>query len=926
EWEKTITRLGRWVDFKNDYKTMDTPFMESVWWVFKNLWDQGLIYQGSKVVPISTAFGSVLSNFEAGSNYQDVQDPALTVLFSLKKEWLGKPTFIAAWTTTPWTLPANVGLCVGAKIDYVLVLDKKTQKQIILAKDRLSAFEKKGDFEILETFLGDKLKGLSYHPLFSFFESLEAEGAFHIFNDDYVTTSDGTGVVHLAPAFGEDDHRVMRLNGLKTIPCPVDVFGKFTVDAPPYQNLYIKDADKEIIKYLKDGGVLFDHSTIVHSYPFCPRTDTPLIYRMIPSWFVKVEQMSEELLASNEQINWVPEHIKEGRFGHWLKGARDWAISRNRIWGTPLPIWENNITGKKICVGSVAELQKLSGIKLTDLHREYVDPLVFKIENEEGEYHRIPDILDCWFESGSMPYAQIHYPFENENVFKEGFPAEFIAEGLDQTRGWFYTLTVISTALFKKPAFKNVIVNGLVLAKDGKKMSKRLQNYTAPDALMELHGADALRLFLINSGLVRGEELRFTDDGVKEVVRRVLLPWYNAFNFFKTYAEVDGWNAKEHSISSSENILDQWLLSKLQSLTLKVTQEMESYRLYNVVPALINFIDDLTNWYIRLNRRRFWEGGLTPDKKKAYSTLFKTLTDTAKLMAPFTPFLSEHIFLSLKKFSCEEEESIHLCSYPVAQEELIVPSLEDAVDRMQQIILLGRQLRADRKENIRKPLASMTLIHKNSQVLKEILKLSEYIQAELNVVKILTSHQESDYIKLYAKPNLPILGKKFGKRINEIKKEIEVLSAEMLERIENGETLCVGAETLTLEDLLILRESKSADVKSNRFISLQMDFTSHPDLIMSWYAREFVRLIQEKRKKMNFAVSDHIHIFYKGAQKDLLELFVQALIKKEDYIRHETLADSLINSQAKEYSHAEDFTTLELDQETISLLIHLEKA
>ena len=528
EWRHTITRLGRWVDFDHDYKTMDAWYMESLWWVVKQLWDKGLIYQGNKIMPVSTALETPLSNFEATSNYQDVQDPAVTVLLKLVDE----DAWLSVWTTTPWTLPSNLAVCVGPDIDYVKARDPDAGKDIYFAAQRAADF---GDFEVLARMPGRALAGRSYEPPFPYFAAERENGAFVVVADDYVTTAEGTGLVHQAPAFGEDDQRVLQAAGIAAFVCPVTMQGRFTDAVGDFAGLYVKDADRRIVRYLKDAGVLYRHNVVRHAYPYCYRSDTPLIYRAVPSWYVRVTDIVDRLLAANAQIRWVPEHIKEGRFGNWLAGANDWAISRNRVWGTPLPIWINGATGNRICIGAIDELEQRTGVRVTDLHREHVDPLTFRIEGEPGAYRRVPEVLDCWFESGSMPYAQLHYPFENQDVFGAAFPAEFISEGLDQTRGWFYTLTVLAAALYDKPAFRNVIVNGMVMAGDGKKMSKRLRNYTPPDELMATYGADALRLYLINSGLVRGEEQRFADKGVRDMTRRALLPWYNAFAFLKTY-------------------------------------------------------------------------------------------------------------------------------------------------------------------------------------------------------------------------------------------------------------------------------------------------------------------------------------------------------------------------------------------------------
>jgi isoleucyl-tRNA synthetase len=883
QWQHTIERLGRWVDFENDYKTMDTSFMESVWWVFKECWDKGLIYQGNKIVPYSPALETGLSNFEATSNYQDVQDPAVTILFKIKNQ----EGFLSAWTTTPWTLPSNLGLIVNKDIDYLFVHEKSKDIKFYIAKERLSAYEKGHDFVVLKECKGADLVGVEYEPLFPYFQDKKSEGAFKVISDDYVTTSDGTGIVHAAPAFGEDDNRVMKAHGITAIVCPLNSKAEFTKEVTDFAGLYIKEADKEIIKNLKERGQLFHQSVLVHSYPFCYRTDTPLIYMAMPQWYLSVDTIKDKMLSANSQINWVPEHIKEGRFGKWLENARDWAISRNRFWGTPLPVWMNE-DGHGLCIGSIEELKKYTGVEVTDLHRETVDDLTFTYQGKL--YKRIPEVFDCWFESGAMPYAQIHYPFENREVFEKGFPAEFIAEGLDQTRGWFYTLTVLSAALYDKPAFKNVIVNGLVMAGDGKKMSKRLKNYTEPDVLMEQFGADALRLTFINSALVKGEELRFTDEGVKDMVRRALLPWYNSFKFFHTYAKVDGFDATKH-LSFGDNILDRWLLSKLQTLIKNVSTEMEAYRLYNVVPQLFHFIEDLTNWYIRLNRRRFWEGkDLTPDKCHAYSALYTALKELSKIMAPFAPFLSDYIYLELKEtFKEDLPESVHLCDYPLFNEKLIHAHLEDAVTRMQELILLGRQKRTQADIKVKTPLSQLTVIHQDQNLLKEIQKLEEFIQIELNVKKVNYDHDENKYIKLYAKPNARILGKKLGKDFKAIFAPIEKLSTEELAKVEAGQNIMVAGVELTPEDLLIYREAQAgSNALSNRWISIDLDINLNQELINEGLAREIVSRIQKSRKDLNFNVDDRINLIIET--NEVMKAIVSTF---ESYIKTETLSQSI---------------------------------
>jgi isoleucyl-tRNA synthetase len=604
----------------------------------------------------------------------------------------------------------------------------------------------------------------------------------------------------------------------------------------------------------------------------------------MPQWYLAVEQIKDKMVAANQQINWVPETIKEGRFGKWLENARDWAISRSRVWGTPLPIWINDKTGAAICMGSIADLKKYTGIEVKDLHREYVDNLDFKIAGEEGTYKRIPEVLDCWFESGSMPYAQLHYPFENQEIFKAGFPAEFIAEGLDQTRGWFYTLTVLSAALFDKPAFKNVIVNGMVLAKDGKKMSKRLRNYTPPDELIETFGADSLRLFLINSGLVKAEELRFTDEGVKDMVRRVLLPWFNSYKFFSTYAISDGWKVSPKHVPS-ENILDRWILSKLQTLVKNVNHEMQNYRLYNVVPELFNFIEDLTNWYIRLNRRRFWEEGMSEDKTAAYTTLYTTLESLSQLMAPFTPFLSDHIYQELKVFGAKTEESVHLCSYPEANEKMINATLETAVGRMEQVILLGRQKRVQESVKVKTPLKTLKIIHQDQHLLEEIKKLEEYIKIELNMKTIEYMTNESDFVTLSAKPNSPVLGKKLGKDFAAFRPLIEKLSSVEVQKIEDGGTVNLNGVIFNSEEILVFRTAKEGtQAVTNRFVTIDLDCTLDQDLIDEGLAREIVSRIQKTRKDSNFNVSDRIEVTVHTS-----EMLAKVFLKYQSYIASETL-------------------------------------
>ena len=880
EWRSTITRLGRWVDFDDDYKTMDPWYMESVWWVFKQLWDKGLVYKGFKVMPISTALGTPLANFEVSQNYRDVQDPAVTVLFKIKDQ----ESYLAAWTTTPWTLPSNLAVCVGDEIDYVLVRDESTAKNIYFAEELLTHY---GDFEILERVKGSDLVGLQYEPLFDYFTDQQTEGGFVVVSDDYVTTDGGTGLVHQAPAFGEDDYRVLNENDIDAFVCPVGLDGRFNESVTDFSGMHVKEADKLIIDFLKQRGSLYRQEVIQHSYPFCPRSDTPLIYVAIPAWYVRTSSIVDKLVSANDQIHWVPEHIKEGRFGNWLKGEVDWGVSRNRVWGTPIPIWINDETGKAICIGSKEELKEYSGVEVSDFHREHVDPLTFDIEGEPGTYRRIEEVLDCWFESGSMPYAQLHYPFENQDVFKSGFPAEFIAEGLDQTRGWFYTLTVLAAAIFDKPAFNNVIVNGLVLAEDGKKMSKSLQNYTPPDNLMEEYGADALRLYLINSGLVKAEEQRFVDSGVHEMTRRALLPWFNAFSFLKTYAEIDEWSPKD-GFSSGDNVLDQWMVSRLQTLKEGVSKEMSEYRLYNVVPKLFDFIEDLTNWYIRLNRSRFWGEGMDEDKVSAFNTLYSVLYELSKVMAPFAPFLSEHLYRELSAFSEDkaDKESVHLCRFPEFDLDQKASGLEVAVDRMQQVVLLGRQKRESVKIGLRTPLSAITIIHRDESLLEDMKSLEGYVRDELNVREVRYSSDEGGYIDLAAKPNFSLLGKRLGKNMRDYQKKIGAMTFDEISSFQQSGEIRIEEEVFSLEEIEIFQKPKEGTATiSNSFIAIELDCELTPELIRGGYAREVVNRIQRARKEQGFKVSDRVDVIYE-AQGELSD----AMFEMADYIAGEVLA------------------------------------
>jgi isoleucyl-tRNA synthetase len=887
EWETVCDRLGRWVDFRNDYKTMDLNFMDSVWWVFKQLWDQGRVYEGSRVMPYSWRLGTPLSNFEAGQNYKDVQDPAITIRFKLKDE---PGTSLLAWTTTPWTVISNMAACVGPEIDYVKVKTKEGEV-VILAEARVNAYFKPKEIEILETFKGASLVGKKYQPLFPYFLDQEALGAFRVVADGYVSTEDGTGVVHQAPAFGEDDHRISKEQGIPLVD-PVDNEGNFKPIIKEFAGKNIKEADKDITKDLKDRGFLFKQDTINHSYPFCDRSDTPLIYKAMKAWYVRVEDLREKMVANNKTIHWTPDHIKEGRFGKWLEGARDWNISRNRFWGNPLPIWRCDKCDDKECLGSYKELEAKSGTTVTDIHSHLIDALTWKCTCG-GTKKRVPEVLDCWFESGSMPYAQLHYPHENKELFEAGFPADFIAEGVDQTRGWFYTLMVISTALFNKAPFKNVVVNGIILAEDGKKMSKRLKNYPDPKDVMDKIGSDPLRLFLINSAAVKGDDLRFSENGVREIVRSVMLPLWNAYSFFTTYANVDKFSPSKN-LTGSDNPLDKWIISRLQSLLSRIEKEMEQYHLYAVVPALLEFLDELTNWHVRRSRRRFWSDDLA-DKQKGYDTLYFVLDGFVKALAPFLPFVTDEIYQNLAKLTPGAPESVHLCDYPQANGKLIDEKLEHDMGLIMNVVGLGRALRARADLKVRQPLASITVVTRDQNDAAVLKEFESHIREELNVKSVLFSSKEEDLVTITVKPDFRALGPIFGKDMGQVSKILGALSAADISKLEDGGKITVLGREVDKSVIDVRRQAKGdINIETGRGVTVFFDTKITPELMAEGLAREFVNRIQRMRKEADYHVSDRISIEFYGPEEIVTS--VQAF---SDYIKDETLAVNLVASSAK---------------------------
>lgn len=925
EWRQTITRLGRWVDFDNDYKTMEPDYMESIWWVMKSLWEKGLLYEGHYILPYCPRCSTVLSNHELNlGGYKDVHDPAITIKFKVNGVVKGSEadkglsslpggvsgvadgkTFLLAWTTTPWTLPSNLGLTMGPDVDYVMVKDG--EERYILAEARLESYYKDpASYTIVWKKKGSELKGITYEPLFPYFANLATNedgspGAFRTFLGDFVTTGDGTGIVHTAPGFGEDDNKVFKGSGVPTV-CPVDAECKFTAEVGDYKGRFVKECDKDIMERLKAEGKLVKREQILHSYPHCWRCSSPLIYRAVGSWFVSVEKIKDSMLKANFKITWQPEHIKEGRFGKWLEGARDWAISRNRFWGNPLPIWKCPDCGKTTCVGSREELKTLSGTYPEDLHKHFVDKITIPCTCG-STMKRIPEVLDCWFESGSMPYAQQHYPFENKEYFENHFPANFISEGLDQTRGWFYTLTVLAAALFDRPAFEACIVNGLVLATDGKKMSKSLRNYTDPNKVVNEYGADALRLFLMHSAVVKADDLKYSDEGVRDVLKGILIPLWNSYSFYVTYANIDKVDrpaaGSRPMLTAGSNSLDRWVLSITEKMVKDVTDALDAYDLSRAIDPIVSFIDQLNNWYIRRSRRRFWKSENDGDKVQAYDTLYRALKKFALVAAPVVPFVSESIWQNLR--STGDAESVHLADYPVYDESLRDAALEFKMETVQKAVSMGRSLRYQFNLKTRQPLKAVELVTRNPDEKTVLLEMEESIREELNVKEVIFHDKEEDLVEYTAKANFRVLGKELGPAMKLAAEQIERLSSSEIQSVLEGATLSIEVDgkhvELTTEKLMVNRiEKANLKVVNEGTLTVGLDTEVTEELQLEGLIRDLVRGVQNLRKERGLEVTDRIRLTVSalpGASGDAGKVLLEKAFNLfRDYVASETLAVS----------------------------------
>lgn len=890
EWKSIIERMGRWIDMDYAYRTMDRNFMESVWWVFGQLWEKNLVYKGFKVMPYSTKLGTPLSNFEANLNYQEVDDPAITVTIPTQNPG----EFFLIWTTTPWTLPSNLALIVNPDVEYARVRRAIDKHVYIVAKKRIRAHFKDSErYEIESTCWGKDLIGKKYTPPFSYFIQ-ERPNAFRVIGDNFVGEDNGTGIVHAAPAFGEEDFFVCLRESIEIV-CPVDNNGKFTSEVPEYAGLFIKEADKLIIQYLKQRKFLFHQATIRHRYPFCWRSDTPLIYKAVDSWFVAVEKFKDRLVEINHSVHWIPEHMKEGRFGKWLENARDWAISRNRYWGTPLPIWKSE-ENDYIVISSVAELERLAQRTIPDIHRHHIDDII--IHKNGKKYKRTPEVFDCWFESGSMPYAQMHYPFENKEAIEKRFPADFIAEGIDQTRGWFYTLMVLSTALFDTSAFKNVVVNGLILAEDGRKMSKKLKNYPEPSTILNTHGADALRFYLLRSAAVRGEDMRFSEKDVETSVRQLLLPFWNGYVFLATYASIYKWKPVTSNFPAHNKVpIDRWIISKLQQLISEVEGYLEQYHLSNAVESLIGFVESLTNWYIRRNRRRFWEDFDPTDQQLAFATLYSVLYAFAQISAPFIPFLSEEIYQNLRLYN--DPISVHLTAFPGYNASLRDMPLEEETALAQTVVNLGHSLRKENHIKVRQPLQAAYVVCRKESIITSLQQQENLIKEELNVKEIHFSEEESPFVTYSIKPNLKTLGKKVGQWLPKLREKIQTLTYEEASACTEEDPISIAIEgnifSITPNDLLIVstvRPGIIAQVSNGITVALNLDLNE--ELIQEGIARELVNKLNTMRKNQGLQVTDRIKVIL-----DTTERVKKSFYSHAKYITHETLIADLTFAPCK---------------------------
>lgn len=893
EWRRMSDRVGFWADMENPYVTYHNDYIESVWWALKRIWENGLLYKGHKIVPYCPRCGTALSSHEVAQGYKDVKEPSIYVKFAIKGK---KQEYLMAWTTTPWTLPSNVALAVSPNDTYLKV---KCGDETYILAEALAETVLKEEYTVAGRMTGKELVGTEYEPLFDF--AKPDEKAFYIVAGDFVTLTDGTGIVHIAPAFGEDDARVGREYGLPFVQL-VDEQGRFVEAVKPWKGVFVKDADPQIIQNLEERNLMYRMMDYEHSYPFCWRCDTPLLYYARDTWFIKMTELKDRLIRNNRKINWLPEHIKEGRFGDFLENVVDWGLSRERYWGTPLPIWECEC-GHRHVVGSIAELKEM-GKNVPDdieLHKPYIDNVYLNCpECKKGKMKRVTEVIDCWFDSGAMPFAQWHYPFENRNVFEENFPADFISEALDQTRGWFYTLLAISTLLFDEPPYENVIVLGLVQDKEGQKMSKHKGNVVDPWAVLGKQGADAVRwYFYANSAPWLPS--RFYEEAVTEELRKFMGTLWNTYAFYVLYANIDKFNPMNYKLEHDKlAVIDKWILSKLNSLVASVDKNLENYRITESAREIEKFVDDLSNWYVRRSRDRFWGKDMPQDKINAYMTLNTVLVTLAKLTAPFVPFMAEKMYLNLvKNIDKNAPESVHLCDFPAVDEKFIDKELEKNMQLVLEVAALGHACRNKVNIKNRQPLGRMFVKAR----FELPVMFRELVADELNVREVIFTDNVKEYTGYKFKPQLKTLGPKYGKLVPAIAEKLNSLDGhDVMAKLKSGRTVTftVDGTDVELSEADVLVESSDKEgyaAETEKDITVVLDIRLTPELIEEGFVREIINKIQTMRKEAGFEVTDHIKVFYTGNPQ-----IAGIMDNNHDTIAGEVLGDEMKEGTAEGYS------------------------
>ena len=897
-WEEMTNKVGYWVDMKHPYITYDNKYIESVWWALKELWNKGLLFEGHKVMPYCPRCGTALSSHEVAQGYKDVKDLTCVAKFKV----VGEDKYILAWTTTPWTLPSNLALCVNKAYEYadckvnVGTEEEPKYEVYVVAKELAPTVFKDMEYEVLRTYKGEELLGTKYEQLMPF---AKVEGkAFVVIHGDYVTLTDGTGIVHIAPAYGEDDSLVSKQNDIAFVNL-VDKNGKFVDEVEPWKGRWVRDCNEDICAWLKSENKLFSKQKVEHSYPHCWRCDTPLLYYPKESWFVGMSKLRDQLVANNDKVNWYPETIKKGRFGNFLENVIDWGISRDRYWGTPLPIWTCEC-GHQECIGSIAELKE-KGINVPEdieLHKPYIDDVHLKCPECGKEMKRAKEVIDCWFDSGSMPFAQWHYPFENEEMFKNNFPAQYISEAIDQTRGWFYTLTALGTALFNKTPFENCIVLGHVLDGKGQKMSKSKKNGVDPLVLLDTVGADATRWYFY-TGSAPWLSSRLSIENVQESQRGFLSTLWNVYSFYVLYAEIDKFNPLEYKEYKSENVMDKWIISKLNTLVKTVDKKLESYDITGAGYEIEGFTDELSNWYVRRNRERFWAQELTDEKIGAYVTLYRVLTTLVKVAAPFVPFITDEIYNNLVcSLDKDAPESVHLCYWPEVNEDEVDEKLEKEMDLAYKIVQLGRSARNSENIKNRQPLSEMLISVDN---------LPEYygniVKEELNVKKVVLGADMSEYVDFEIKRNLPVLGKEYGRLIPRIKQEIAKKNQmDLANKVKSGKVEPIMIDDVEIDldsnNLLVTMQGKEGFAFAGEGeIGVVLDTHITEELKEEGYVREVLSKVQNMRKDKGFEVLDRINLFVGGN-----EVIENVIKKHEEEIKSETLALTVkYNEDRKDY-------------------------